>query len=149
MTVKAGRGRPRRSISSAKWRRDQKVCSVIQNDVPGSSIDKDMHCKRIGQIGANEYLRKNCYHRIECSITNSLAAFMWRRSLNSAALVAPTHRRPVRMSDGTSTQVMAWTIDKWRAKIIQREIDNVRDSWEKRDRKREREKHCSNQELNL
>ena len=107
MTIKAGRGRSRRSISSAKRRRGQKVCFVIQNDVLGSSVDKDMHCERTRQMGVKKYLRKNCYHRIECSITNSLAVFMWRRSLNSAALVAPTHRRPVRMSDGTSTQVMA------------------------------------------
>ena len=31
----------------------------------------------------------------------------------------------MRVSDGTSTQAMIWTIDKWRAKIIQREIYNV------------------------
>ena len=52
------------------------MCSVIQSDVPGSSIDKDMHCERIGQMGARKYLRKNCYHRIECSAANSLATLM-------------------------------------------------------------------------
>ena len=69
---------------------------------------------------AEKYLRKNCYHHIECSTTNSLAAFMWRRLLNSVALVTPTHRGPVRVFDGASTQVVAWTNDKWKAKIIQR-----------------------------
>jgi len=118
MTIKAGRGRSRRSISSAKRRRGQKVCFVIQNDVLGSSVDKDMHCECTRQMGAKKYLRKNCYHRIKCFAANSLAAFMWKRPLKNVALVAPTHRGPVRVSDGTSTQVVAWTIDKWKAKII-------------------------------
>ena len=74
---------------------------------------------------AKKYLRKSCYHRIECSVANSLAAFMWRRLLSSAALVIPTHRDPVRVSDGRSTQVMAWTTNKWRARIIQREVYNI------------------------
>ena len=55
---------------------------------------------------AEKYLRKNYYHRIECFTVNSLAAFMWRRPLNSAALVASTHRGPMKVSDGTSTQVI-------------------------------------------
>ena len=49
MTVKAERGRPKRSISSAKRRKGQKVNSIIQSDVPGSSIDKDMHCECTGK----------------------------------------------------------------------------------------------------
>ena len=52
MNMKAGEGRPRRSISLAKLSRRQKVCSVIQSDVPGSSVDKDMHCECKGQIGS-------------------------------------------------------------------------------------------------
>ena len=76
MTVKVGRGRPRRSISSAKRRRGQKVCSVVENDVLRNFINKDMHCKCTGQMGAKKYLRKNCYHYSECSATNSLTAFM-------------------------------------------------------------------------
>ena len=127
MTVKTRRGRLRRSISSAKRRKGQKVRFVVQNDVPRSYIDNDMHCERIGQMGAKKYLRKSCYHCIECSAANFLAAFMWRGSLNSAVLVAQIHRGLVRVSNGTSTQVVAWMIDKWRAKIIQRETYNVRD----------------------
>ena len=83
------------------------MCSVIQSDVPGNSIDKDMHYEHIGQMGAGKYLRENCYHRIEYSAPNQLALFMWRRPLNSTILVASTHGGPVRMSDGTSTQVVA------------------------------------------
>ena len=81
------------------------MCSIVQNDILGSSIDKDMHCKRIGQIGANEYLRKNCYQQIKCTVANSLAAFMWKRLLNSTALVTLTHKGSERVFDGTSTQV--------------------------------------------
>ena len=139
MTVKVGRGRSRRSISSAKRRRGQKVCSVVENDILRNSINKDMHCERTGQMGAKKYLRKNCYHCIECFTTNSLTAFMWRRPLNSVVLVAPIHRELVGVSDGTSTQVVAWMIDKWRAKIIQREIYNVSDPWEKEEGEIERE----------
>ena len=139
MTVKVGRSRSRRSISSAKRRRGQKVCSVVENDILRNSIDKDMHCERTGQMGAKKYLRKNCYHCIECFTTNSLTAFMWRRPLNSVVLVAPIHRELVGVSDGTSTQVVAWMIDKWRAKIIQREIYNVSDPWEKEEGEIERE----------
>jgi len=36
MTAKVGRGRPRRSISSAKRGMGQKVSSIIQSGVPGS-----------------------------------------------------------------------------------------------------------------
>ena len=52
MSRKAGEGRPRRSISSAKLSRRQKVCSIIQGDVLGSFVDKDMHCECKGQMGS-------------------------------------------------------------------------------------------------
>ena len=50
------------------------MCSIIQSDVPGNSIDKDMHCERTRQMGVRKYLRESCYYRIECSATNFLAA---------------------------------------------------------------------------
>ena len=56
-----------------------------------------------------------------------LVAFMWRRPLNSAAMITTTHRKPKGVSDGTGTQVVAWMINKWNAKITRREIYNVRD----------------------
>ena len=52
MAVKAKRGRLRRSISSAKRRKGQKMSSNIQSDVPESSANKDMHCERMGQYGS-------------------------------------------------------------------------------------------------
>ena len=64
---------------------------------------------------------------------------MWRRPLNSAALATTTHRRPERVSDGTSTQVVAQMINKCRIKIVQRELYNVRDRlwiWDWKNHKR-------------
>ena len=78
MTVKAGRGGPRRNISSVRQNKDQNVCPIIQGDVPGGSIDKDMHYERTKGVGARKYLRESCCHRIKCSATNSLAALMRR-----------------------------------------------------------------------
>ena len=33
-------------------RKGQKVSSIIQSDVLGNSVDKDMHCERMGQNGS-------------------------------------------------------------------------------------------------
>ena len=79
-------------------------------------------------LEARKYLRESCYHYIKCFAANFLAAFMWRRPLNSAALAIPTHKGPERVSNATSTQVVDWMINKWRAKIIGRELYNRRDS---------------------
>ena len=49
------------------------------------------------------------------------------KTLNSAVFVATTHRRLGKASDGTSTRVMAYMINKWRAKISQKRLYNVRD----------------------
>ena len=66
---------------------------------------------------------------------------MWRKLLNSAALTTTTHRRPERMSDGTSTQVVVQMIDKCRIEMTQRELYNVRDlPWIKGEDK-SKEKH--------
>jgi len=52
---------------------------------------------------------------------------MWRRPLNNAVLAASTHRRLGRASDGTSTQVEAYMINKWRVRISERRPYNVKD----------------------
>ena len=52
MAVKVGRGRSRRRISSAKRRRGQKMSSIIQSDISGSSVDKDMYCECTGKNGS-------------------------------------------------------------------------------------------------
>ena len=92
---------------------------------------------------SKKYLRKSCYHRIKYTAATFLAAFMWKRPLNSAALATTTHRKPKNVSDGTSTQVRARMINKWRMKMIQREVYNVRHPPWERIRKIERE-YCSN-----
>ena len=52
---------------------------------------------------------------------------MWKRPLNSAALVTATHRKPKRVSDRTDTQVRTQMNNKCRTKMIQRKLYNVRD----------------------
>ena len=69
-------------------------------------------------MGAGNYLRESYYHHIKCSVANFLAALMWRRPLNSSVLAAPIHRGSERVSDGTSTQVVTWMINKWGTKIV-------------------------------
>ena len=62
-----------------------------------------MDLKEIGESPKD--LRKSCCHRIKCTVTTFLAAFMWRKHLNSETLVITTHREPKEVSDGTNTQV--------------------------------------------
>ena len=107
-------------------------------NVLGNYVDKNVCCERTGRWVARKYLVKNCCHRIECSVANFLIAFMWRRPLNNTVLAIPTHRGPERVFDGTSTQVVDWMINKWRVKIIQRGIYNVRNPWGKGDLEIER-----------
>ena len=52
---------------------------------------------------------------------------MWRRPLNSAILAIATHRKLKKISDGTSTQVIAQMINKYRIKMDQEELYNVKD----------------------
>ena len=47
-----------------------------QGDLPRNFSDRDMSHKRTRRMGTQKYLWENCYHRIECSIANSLAALM-------------------------------------------------------------------------
>ena len=57
MTEKVGEGGPKRNASSAKQSRGQNVWSVIQSNVLGSSVDKDMHCEHTRQNGSREIFR--------------------------------------------------------------------------------------------
>ena len=61
-------------LGQAKHKSD--IDSNDQNDLPGSSNDRNMHHKRTKKMGTQKYLRKSYYYRIECSVTNSLAALM-------------------------------------------------------------------------
>ena len=47
-----------------------------QSDIPGSFNDRDVRHKRTRRRGTPKYLRESCYHRIECSVANSLATLM-------------------------------------------------------------------------
>ena len=58
--------------------------------------------------------------------TNILVALMRKGPLNSAALVAATHRGFGKVADGTNTRVMTCTINMWRVKIDWKEVYNVR-----------------------
>jgi len=116
MNKKVGEDRSRRSISSAKWSRDQKVFSVIQSDILENSINKDMHYKRTGQIGAEKYLRESCYHRIECSIANSLVTLMRKWYLNSTFQPYIYSQRFQEGADGktkinTSNLMYTWKVE--------------------------------------
>ena len=71
-------GGPRRNASSVEQSRGQKVWSAIQSNIPGDSIDKDIHHESIGQRKAMKYIRESCYRRIECFIANSLNALTWK-----------------------------------------------------------------------
>ena len=61
---------------------------------------------------------------------------MWRKPLNSAVLATTTHRKPERVFDETSTQVVAQMINKCRIKIVQEKLYNVRDPLWIEDRKK-------------
>ena len=74
--IRVQEGGPRRITSLAEQSRGLKIWFAIQEDVSGDFIDKDTHHEGTGQRGAMKYLRESCYHRIECSITNSLTALM-------------------------------------------------------------------------
>ena len=102
MTVEAGNGCPRKNIPSVERNEDQNVPSVIQGDISGVSIDKNMHYEHTRRMRARKYLRKGCCHRIKCSAANFLVALVWKRPQNSVALATPTYRGPVKVSYGTS-----------------------------------------------
>ena len=78
LVMKVQEGSSRRSASSAKQSRGQKVWSAIKSNTPKDFIDKDKYHESIGQREAKKYLRENCYHHIECFTTNSLTALMWK-----------------------------------------------------------------------
>ena len=89
-----------------------------QSDLPGSSSDKGVHHKCIRMMRTQKYLRESCYYPIEYIAATFLAAFMWRRPLNSVALATTTHRKQERVFDGIDTQVRAQMINKCRIKMV-------------------------------
>ena len=67
---------PRMNVSSAKQSQGSTVWSAVQGNVPRGSTGKDIHLEGTRQMETMKYLRESCYHRIECFVTNSLAALM-------------------------------------------------------------------------
>ena len=55
--------------------------------------------------------------------------------MNSIILVVATHRKLEKAADVTSTQVATCMINKWRAKINEKKVYNVRNPPRERDRK--------------
>ena len=89
---------------------------------PRSSNDRDVSYEHTKRKEIQKYLRENCNHRIKCTTTTFLAAFIWRRPVNSVGLATITHRRSERVSNRTDTQVRAQMINKCNSKMTQREL---------------------------
>ena len=83
LVIRVQEGSSRRITSLAKQSRGPKVWFSIQGNVLRGSIDKNTHYGGTGQRGTMKYLRKNYYHRIEYSVTNSLATLMRKWCLNN------------------------------------------------------------------
>ena len=49
MTTEVGRGRVSTQLNEEGG---QKMCSIVQSDVPRNSVDKDMYCECTGQNGS-------------------------------------------------------------------------------------------------
>ena len=78
LVIRVQEGGPRRNASLPEQSRDPKVWSAIQGSVSGDSIDNDTHHEGIGQKRTMKYLRESCYYHIECFVTDSLVALMWK-----------------------------------------------------------------------
>ena len=89
-----------------------------QGDLPRSSSDRHVHHEHARKTRTQKYLKESYYHRIECTANTFLAAFMWRRLLNSAALATTTQKKPRKVSNGTGTQVRAQMTNKCKIKMV-------------------------------
>ena len=76
MVMRVQKSGLRRNASLTGQSRGQKVQFNINSNVPENSIDYDKYQEGTGQREAIKYLKESCYHRIECSVANSLAALM-------------------------------------------------------------------------
>ena len=52
------------------------IYSIVQSDLPGNFIDRDMNYERVRGMEAQKYLKESCDHRIEYSVVNSLVELM-------------------------------------------------------------------------
>ena len=72
-----------------------------------------------------KYLRKNYRHHIKYITTAFLAALMWRRPLNSAALAVATHKGLKGVFDGIGAQVGVQVINKCKVQMIRDSLYNI------------------------
>ena len=117
MSKKRMEGGPRRNSSSDVTYAVQVCISTIKMTFQETPMVGDMSHEHTRRKEIQEYLRESCCHRIKYIAATFLIAFMWKRPLNSAALVTITHRKPKRVSDETGTQVRAQIINKCRIKM--------------------------------
>ena len=100
-----GLGQPRTSLSSISLGRGRRR-AIYQRIQSSKASQKRRQVSQAEAWWQNNSRKSFCLF-IKCSATNTLAALMWRKPLNSVVLATPTHRRPEGESDGTSTQVVA------------------------------------------
>ena len=119
LVIRVQEGGPKRNAFSADQSRGPKVWHAIQGNVPRDSIDKDTHHESTRQREAMKYLRKNCYHCIECSVTNSLAVLIRKWYLNSNFQPYNYSQRLQDGADGTkiNTNDLIYT---WRVEMKER-----------------------------
>ena len=79
---------------------------------------------------AQKYLRESCYHRIECSVANFLAALMRKWSLNS---VFQPYNYPQKLQEGvdgtcinTDHLPCTWRVEMKREDSVKEEGGNER-----------------------
>ena len=120
-------GGPRSNTSSGMINIAQICIPTMKETFIEAPSDRDVPHEYTRRKKIQKYLRESYYHRIKCTTATFLAAFMWRRPLNSAALATTTHRKSEKVSNGTDTQVRAQMINKCRIEMVQRELYNVRD----------------------
>ena len=74
-----------------------------------------MHYERTKQMGIEKYIRESCYHRIECSVANSLAALMKKWYLNSIFQSYSYSQRLQESADririNTSNRMYTWRVE--------------------------------------
>ena len=76
--MRVQKGGPRMNAFSAEQSGGQTVWFTIQSNILRDSVDKDTHHESTRKKEVMKYLKESCYHRIECSAANSLAALMWK-----------------------------------------------------------------------
>ena len=98
-------------------------CQISVGPMPHSSgdlsedfYDKEDPYTRRKDEPRSVYQKSYCFH-IKCPSTTFLAAFMWKRPLNSVTLATATHRGPEKVADGTGAQVATPMVDRWTTKI--------------------------------